>query len=95
MGHTEATIVDWISEDGDRLNEFVALLGDRELDEDTLYAVREKFSQLVPACGKFWQELLLSAIAEADWGLIAKEITDRRGLGADDRAWIMVDRRKS
>lgn len=94
MGYIERTIIDWISEDGERLNDFVTVLGDQQIGEATTLALREKLSELVPACGKFWQDLLLAAIAEANWEEIATEITDRRGMNADDSAWVMVDRRK-
>ena len=46
------------------------------------------------ACGKFWQDLLLAAIAEANWEKIATQLTDRRGTNADDSAWVMVNHRK-
>lgn len=94
MGYIERTIIDWISEDGERLNDFVTVLGDQKIGEATTLALREKLSELVPACGKFWQDLLLASIAEANWEEIATQITDRRGTNADDSAWVMVDRRK-
>ena len=95
MGYIEQTIVDWINEDDERLNGFLHLLGDHQEEEDGFSAMREMLSGLAPACGKFWQDLILSAIAVADWKEIATEITDRRGLDAEGGAWVMVDRRKS
>jgi hypothetical protein len=94
MGYIEQTIIDWISEDGERLHDFIAVLGDQIIDEVTIEALREKLSGLVPACGKFWQDLLLAAIAEADWEEIATQLTDRRETHAKESAWLMVDRRK-
>lgn len=94
MGPIEHTIVDWISEDNQRLSEFVTLLGETRGEEEAFAGIREKLSQLAPDCGKFWRSLLVSAIAEADWKIIAAEITDRRRLENGGGAWVMVDRRK-
>ena len=94
MSYIEQTIIDWINEDGERLNDFVTQLGDQQIDAVTTEALREKLSELVPACGKFWQDLLLAAIAEANWEKIATQLTDRRGTNADDSAWVMVNHRK-
>ena len=94
MGPIEKTIVDWISEDHQRLSEFVALLGETHGEEEAFAGIREKLSQFAPDCGKFWKELLLSAIAVANWKVIAAEITDRRRLEDSGGAWVMVDRRK-
>lgn len=94
MGYIDQTIIDWINEDCERLHDFVTLLGNQNFDEAPTEALREKLSERVPACGKFWRDLLLAAIAEANWEEIAIQLTDRRGTIADDGAWVMVDRRQ-
>lgn len=95
MGLIEQMIVGWINEDGDRLNGFLTLAADAQGDEAAQQAMREKFAVLIPNCGDFWRSLLLEATAATNWGVIIREITDRRQLGSDESAWMMVDRRES
>lgn len=95
MGEIEQLIVDWIGEDGDRLNDFLNLLAEERGDEVTFHAMRERLVDIVPDCGEFWKELLLTAIVTARWEDIVTGITDRRRLGAGNSAWILLDRRKS
>lgn len=94
MGGVERLLIGWITESQERLGQFLALLP-HEGDEEQQYAVmREIMAREIPHCGEFWRELLLNAIAEADWEAIAIALTDRRKAPADEASWLMVERRK-
>ncbi len=95
MRYLENLIVNVISDDEDWLAEFLNLLTGEEATTELAHVMRDKFAANIPDCGEFWQELMLYAIAMANWEEIAKNLTDRRTLGDRDAAWIMVERRKS
>jgi hypothetical protein len=95
MGGIERLLIEWISQEQERLSTFLAILADEGDEEQGQAVMREVMAREIPHCGEFWRELMLQAIADADWEAVADALTDRRREDAGQGAWLLLDRRKS
>lgn len=94
MGEIEHLIVAWIAETQERMGVFLGLLADGGDEEQGQAVMREVMAREIPHCGEFWRDLMLHAIADADWREIARALTDRRREESGEAAWLLVERRR-
>ncbi len=94
MENVEKLIACWISEDQERLGEYIKLVSGGESEAQIYRDMREHLEHSLPKLKSPWRDLILHALRHADWENIAIEITDRRRQDTGEDAWVFVNRRK-